>query len=238
MNGEQSSLETIPYRLQLNGAASARKGKPVYTAITEPKETYNIRMLANRMVENGCLARRTTIELVLDEAFNLIAQLVAEGRAIKIPGVVRFAPSIRGAFDSPEEAFDQKKHRVMVNATIGKRMQKVARASRPMLKEELLLPQIHSVKVFDPATQVLASHFLSNEKIYVLGQALTWDMEAEDEGFFIIDGDQLRPCQRQERLEKDADILLLAPELSTPATTLLFRKRINQQLHEELYALS
>ncbi len=238
MNTEESTLDSILYRLQLNGAATARKGQPTYTAITEIKEVYNIRMLADRLVENGCLARRATIELVLEEAFNLIGRLVSEGRAVQFPGAVRFAPSIRGTFDSPDEPFNRKKHRVVVNATVGKRMARAARASRPIRNEDLLLPEINHVTVLDPKTQNAMSYFLSNECIFVFGHALTWDMEAEDEGFFIVDGDQLYPCQYQKRFEKNAHIVVRAPELSTQTNTLLFRKRVNLQLHETFYTLS
>ncbi len=126
---EISEVKCVEYCVEEHKAASMKKGRKVYVARVVEKEVYYLEDTIDRMRANGCLADESIIRLVLHNYFKLVKQLVSEGRAVAIPEIVRFAPAIRGTFDSPEESWNPKKHKVVVNATISKKMQKVAEQS-------------------------------------------------------------------------------------------------------------
>lgn len=182
MNETDSNLGNIRYTVVENGAASKAKGEPVYTAVVTAKETYNIADIAARMTAEGCTVRPATIKMVLSDFAELAAKLVAEGRAVNIGGVVRFAPAIRGTFTSPEDVFDPARHQVVVNATIGNRLRSSAATSSVQRVQNVTLPKIDALfNTVDGSEGTICS-----KGMFVLtGSRLIWDDTQEDEGFII-----------------------------------------------------
>lgn len=93
---QEGDLHNINYRVVENSAASYSKGSTVYSGQVLVKETYGLSDVARRMVAEGCAVKESTIRLVLSEFAGMVAELVAEGRAVNISGLVRFAPAVRG----------------------------------------------------------------------------------------------------------------------------------------------
>lgn len=177
-----SNLNNITYHLVENAAATKQKGEPVYTAVVTPKETYTIADVAERMAAEGCAVRPATITLVISEFAELVAKLVAEGRAVNVGGVVRFAPAIRGTFTSEDDAFDPARHQVVVNATVGSRLRTAAAESSVQRVQPVILPKIESVVNVHTAEY---GTICSRGQFIVFGERLIWDDSQPDEGFFI-----------------------------------------------------
>lgn len=179
---QEGDLHNINYRVVENSAASYSKGSTVYSGQVLVKETYGLSDVARRMVAEGCAVKESTIRLVLSEFAGMVAELVAEGRAVNISGLVRFAPAVRGTFADAAAPWDPAQHRLVVNATVGSRLREAASASAVRRLDELALPKL--TELYDVAT--LQRDVLSSEgNFLVLGERLTWDPEREDEGFFI-----------------------------------------------------
>lgn len=119
---QPDTLHTIPYKLIKNAVASKKAGRDVYTASVLIKETCGTREIADRMVQEGCAVKASTIRLVLSEFADLVSKLASEGRAVNIGGVVRFMPTICGTFDSPDAPWDPQKHTIAVRACSAKKM--------------------------------------------------------------------------------------------------------------------
>ena len=86
---QEGDLHNINYRVVENSAASYSKGSTVYSGQVLVKETYGLTDVARRMVAEGCAVKESTIRLVLSEFAGMVAELVSEGRAVNISGLVR-----------------------------------------------------------------------------------------------------------------------------------------------------
>lgn len=185
------SFGSIQYKIIRNGAASKHKGRDVYSALVIPRETYGILQLSERMANEGCTVKASVIRQVLDEFVTLVTQLVSEGRAVNLGGLIRFMPSIRGNFDSPNEIWDPKKHDILINACCGKRMRALA-SMRPATR--LDGPPIPLLKQVVDIAKGKSNRVSSNGSFFVSGENLTWNKAAADEGWFLVYNGQETKC--------------------------------------------
>ncbi len=227
---------TIRYRVQLNAAASKSAEREVYTGVVDVKETYDLDLVAKRMVERGCVAGKSTIHLVLTDFADLVSDLVAEGRAVTIPGLVRFAPSIRGTFETIDSPWDAANNQVVVNASIGSRMRAAAAKSTVQRVDTITLPELELL--VDVATQ--QPNVITSEGVFIVsGTQLLWDETAEDEGFFLNAGGEETKCTQQEETQDETCAILKTSQIFDEAglpVELFFRTRINGTLHQIKYA--
>ncbi len=230
----ESTLGSIPYYIVENGAATKAKGTPVYTAVVATKESYGIGDVANRMAAEGCAVRPATISLVLSDFAELVAKLVAEGRAVNIGGVVRFAPAIRGTFASEAAAFDPAQHQVVVNATIGTRLRAAASTSSVQRIARQTLPEL--AQVYNMTTG--ESDTLCSQGLFMVdGTRLTWDDTQADEGFILrLNGVETKCTLVRADLDGKRLVLRAIQAMEAgDAPELLFRTRINGGLYQVVY---
>ena len=179
----EGDLKSVAYRLVRNEMASQKAGAETYVGQVEVKETYGLQDVAEQMVKEGCAVKKSTIRLVLSEFAEMVAGLVAAGRAVNIGGLVRFAPAVRGTFASEDAAWDPSKNKVVVNATVGSRLRTAAASSSVRRLDAVDLPTLE--EVIDLSSQEHGK-ITSLGSFLVQGSKLSWNAEAEDEGFFVI----------------------------------------------------
>ena len=179
----EGDLKSVAYRLVRNEMASQKAGAETYVGQVEVKETYGLQDVAEQMVKEGCAVKKSTIRLVLSEFAEMVAGLVAAGRAVNIGGLVRFAPAVRGTFASEDAAWDPSKNKVVVNATVGSRLRTAAASSSVRRLDAVDLPTLE--EVIDLSSQAHGK-ITSLGSFLVQGSKLSWNAEAEDEGFFVI----------------------------------------------------
>lgn len=179
----EGDLKSVAYRLVRNEMASQKAGAETYVGQVEVKETYGLQDVAEQMVKEGCAVKQSTIRLVLSEFAEMVAGLVAAGRAVNIGGLVRFAPAVRGTFASEDAAWDPSKNKVVVNATVGSRLRTAAASSSVRRLDAVDLPTLE--EVIDLSSQAHGK-ITSLGSFLVQGSKLSWNAEAEDEGFFVI----------------------------------------------------
>ena len=179
----EGDLKSVAYRLVRNEMASQKAGAETYVGQVEVKETYGLQDVAEQMVKEGCAVKKSTIRLVLSEFAEMVAGLVSAGRAVNIGGLVRFAPAVRGTFASEDAAWDPSKNKVVVNATVGSRLRTAAASSSVRRLDAVDLPTLE--EVIDLSSQEHGK-ITSLGSFLVQGSKLSWNAEAEDEGFFVI----------------------------------------------------
>ena len=220
------AIESVNYHVVENPVASKSAGKPVYTGVVEVKETYNTSDVAKRMVAEGCPVKGSTVLLVLNEFADMLAKLTAEGRAVNINGLVRFAPAVRGTFASAEAPWNAASNALVVNASVGARLRNAASTSSVVRTDRILaLPVLDRVVDLTTVTDGVIS---SEGAFFVMGSGLTWNPAAEDEGFFLDDGSGEARCEGIESVQNPTCAALrtdLVFESSGVALTLVFRTR-------------
>ncbi len=180
----EGDLKSVNYRLVRNELATEKAGAETFVGRVEVKETYGLQDVARQMVREGCAVKESTIRLVLGEFADLVAELVSAGRAVNISGLVKFAPAVRGTFAAEDAAWDPSKNRLVVNATVGARLRTAASGSGVRRVDLPTLPTLTDVTelVNSGARGVI----VGPGPFLVQGTKLTWDDEAEDEGFFML----------------------------------------------------
>ena len=220
------AIESVNYHVVENPVASKSAGKPVYTGVVEVKETYNTSDVAKRMVAEGCPVKGSTVLLVLNEFAEMLAKLTAEGRAVNINGLVRFAPAIRGTFASLDAPWSAASNSLVVNAFAGARLRNAAVTSS-VARTDRALPLPKLERVVDMTT-VRDGVISSEGAFFVMGSGLTWNQDAEDEGFFLNAGTGEMRCLGVESVQDPTCAALrtdLVFENSGEPLTLVFRTR-------------
>lgn len=220
------AIESVNYHVIENAAASKAAGKPVYTGVVKVKETYNTSDVAKRMVAEGCPVKGSTVLLVLNEFADMLAKLTAEGRAVNINGLVRFAPAIRGTFASADAPWSDASNALVVNAFAGTRLRHAASGSS-VVRTERALPLPTLERVVDLKT-VRDGVISSEGSFFVMGSGLTWNPDAEDEGFFLDAGAGEERCEGLESVQNPTCAALrtgLVFETPGEALILVFRTR-------------
>ncbi len=230
-----SNIKSVNYRVVQNAAASKLANKEVYTALVNIKESWDLENITERMVAEGCLASTSAIELVIKDFAKLVSKLVAEGRSVNIAGLVRFAPSIRGTFETPDATWNAANNQVVVNANTGAQLRLAAMGSSLQRVDKVVVPVLEVLR--DMATG-RANIITSNGTFLVTGSLLTWDASAADEGWFISNSGVETKCETVES-EQDPDCAVLrTPDMYSVAgqpLELFFRTRINGLLRQMKY---
>lgn len=231
------SAAAIQYKLQYNRLASRKAGRNVYSAHVIPKEGYGTVQLAKALACRGALLKESQIRMIISELANLIGELVSEGRPVNIGGVVRFLPVIHGTFASPDEAWDPKKHKVRVAACVGGRMRKIAEQS-PVSR--VGAPEVPVLTEILNTTGKTRGSISSHGAFVVLGTHLSWDIGAEDEGWFINLGGTESKCDVTDSESPFTSASLQCTRaFDAPGTSLLliFRTRLGgKTLHQIAYS--
>lgn len=225
VSDSNEDFKRIHYKLQYCPLASRKAGRDVYSGAVIKKETCGTVQLAKRLASQNPLIKESHIRMLISDLANLIGDLVSEGRAVNIGGVVRFMPVIHGTFDSPDEPWNPEKHKVLVNACVGSRMRKILEKSAVSRIGGTSSPEL--LQVLNPEMRSVGS-ISSGGKFMVTGSRLVWNPEAEDEGWFINLGGAESKCEVVKMKEPfDLAVLRCTQTFETPDTPILliFRTR-------------
>lgn len=232
---DETDVDVVRYKLQLNPLASKKAGRNIYHGVVIKKETYGTVQLAKRLAAECGMLREASIRMVLSELANLVGTLVSQGRSVNIGGVIRFMPVIHGTFDSTDEEWNPKKHKVRVNACVGTRLRKIAEQSPVARVGVPTVPVLQQVINLTLKKQgVISARSLFN----VIGSRLSWDASAADEGWFINLGGEEYKCP-VESASSDIAVSLRCERTFAEAGTpllLIFRTRLGGKvLHQIAY---
>ncbi len=187
-----SSGTLIRYKTQHNRLASQKAGKDMSVARVYVNNTYSLTDLANRIVQRGSFVKKPDIKYVLDTLSEVMQDLLMEGNAIDVGGLVKLTPVITGVFEDGER-FNANKHAIVIKATSGKVLRKVA-SDTPV--EKLGGSLTSAVTAVMNMLDCLEDTLYAQGTTAVLkGKNLTFDATAADEGLTLscpeYEGDDL-----------------------------------------------
>lgn len=170
----------IPYAVVREKQGAKRGGPASYAIRLLPRDTYSIRSIAERMACEGVPLKASVIHLVLCEFVNCIDTLISEGNVVELGDTCRFVPQISGSFPSHEAARTaaRKTDEVKACATFSTSL----RLGLTCVNRRRI-PEI--LQVVDMATS-RPDAITDQGCILVNGGRLTWDTEADDEGWFLL----------------------------------------------------
>ncbi len=176
-----SSASSINYSTYHNDLASQKAGASRSVARVYTHKTYTLKELAGELKARGVSLTRGTIFYVLQELADLMQDLLAQGNAINLGGIVRLFPVIRGVFEDGE-TFDDSKHAIVVRASAGKVVRGAASAGPAQKRGGSVMPMINSVK---NAVTFEDDILFALTTATVKGKNLGYDASASDEGLFL-----------------------------------------------------
>ncbi len=176
-----SSIAKIRYETVRNQLASQKAGTDMNVARVYTNRTYQLREMAEELVNRKVPLSRQLISYVLGELSDLMQSLLVQGNSINLGGLVKLTPVIKGTF-APGESFDASKHEIVVAASIGKVLRGAASTGSVEKVGAGLQPEIESIKntvTFED--DVLFALTTGTVK----GKNLGYDAAASDEGLFV-----------------------------------------------------
>lgn len=177
-----SANQGVRYTVSRNAGASKFAGKEVYTARVVA-DTAALGEVADAMVAHGCPYAKSYIVAVLTDMANVMGDLLRQGRAVNLGGLVTLRPSIKGTFEGEDGSFTSGTNRLTVSASVGVKLRGVTSGVATIKQGGVTLPSLERiVSVVDGSENTLCSE----GQFIVVGNHLTWDDEQPDEGFFLV----------------------------------------------------
>lgn len=136
-------------------------------------------------VKRGRRISRTDFLLVSGVLFEVLTDLVAEGHTVITP-LSRVRPSIKGAFDGEEAAFDAKKHDLGASHTSGALLlEKLAKAKVEKVRARSTLPHLSTYT--DRESQTVNTEISPGGMAILAGERLKFDTNDPEQGVFFVD---------------------------------------------------
>ncbi len=187
-----SSVAKIRYETVHNQLASQKAGSDMNVARVYTNHTYQLKEMAEELVNRKVPLSRQLITYVLGELSDLMQSLLLQGNSINLGGLVKLQPVIKGTF-APGESFNASKHEIVVSATVGKVLRSAASAGSVERVGAELPPEITGISnTIDRQADVIYGGGTTAD---IQGVRLTFDQNVADEGVFITcpdyEGDDL-----------------------------------------------
>lgn len=231
-----SANQGVRYTVSRNAGASKFAGKEVYTARVVA-DTAALGEVADAMVAHGCPYAKSYIVAVLTDMANVIGDLLRQGRAVNLGGLVTLRPSIKGTFEGEDGCFSSGTNRLTVSASVGVKLRGVTSGVATIKQGGVTLPLLErTINVADGTENTLCS----GGQFIVIGSRLMWDDTQSDEGFFLALQGVESKCPVIVPDAKGRQPVLRTTQVMTPGDEpeLWFRTRINGGLFQVRYAAS
>lgn len=137
------SHRMLKYSLKENQLITRRNN---YLARTYAKASYNKTEFIKRLIDKGTLVTETDAVAVLNAIENTVVEIIEEGGTLNLP-LFNTSFTISGVFDSPDDSFDEKRHKLNINLTKGTLLRDAEkRVTIEKIHKVSLQPQIIEVK--------------------------------------------------------------------------------------------
>lgn len=219
LNPTNGTTAAIRYDVVKNYSQSKLQGRDVYCSKVQATPL-SLATVADTMVREGCKYETNEVVSILEKFASVATRLLQEGNAINLGSLVRFRPSIRGKFETIDEAFSKAKHRIVVNASVGSALRNVAVSASVSRITAMPLPEIHTT--YNGLTGNPNS-VASQGPLIVMGKHFIWNEAAEDEGFFTDAAGEYRACELTSLdAARQTAFLHIVHELEAGATVKLY----------------
>jgi hypothetical protein len=144
MLNETKNSNKIRYRLV--ETPIKKEGKVCYAAraVVQPM---SLAQIAQQMVREGSKYAEHEIVGIAEQMMDVIIHQLRSGKSVNFGSVMRFRPSIKGRFESKEDAFDLKAHQLRVAVSAGSRLRDALEGVAVECVDEVKMPEIRAVTV-------------------------------------------------------------------------------------------
>ena len=161
-----------------------------YVAQTITAKIYNTDDVIRRMLGRGSTLTEPDLKANLSLLRQVIIDILSEGGTINIEDFLHFKFSISGVFERPTDSFDASKHTVNVNVNVSQRLIKELVNKANPIKVESTEKRPVIKMVHDLESDSLNKLVTNRNMVRIEGTNLAFDKDKEDEGIYIIAGDE------------------------------------------------
>ena len=158
----------------------ARQDEKAWYAAHAIVQTTSLRQIAEQMVREGSKYAEHEILGIAEQMIDVITERLRDGHSVNFGSMMRFRPSIKGRFETQDEAFDPKKHQLRVAVSVGRRLLKAVEDVTVECVDEKKMPEILDVS----ATPYGDSHFIEITGLHLyqkhLGDGANWSIRTAD----------------------------------------------------------
>jgi len=190
-----------------------------YAASTQTNGTADLDQIAQRMIDQGSTTTKADILAVLEDTIKACESYLLDGFRVDFGGMCRLSPSVSGVFDGIIDTFDPSRHRIDVNAAVGKRIRKTIRENASVAKVETVLPAPSPMEYVDLASGQTNGAITAGTIGTINGHRLKFDPGLPDEGIFLIDtATSIATRVTAIQKNKPGQLVFLVPSAAAPAT--------------------
>ena len=158
-----------------------------YLAQVKTNGTADLEQIAQRMIDQGSTTTKADILAVLEDTIKACESYLLDGFRVDFGGMCKLTGSVSGVFNGITDSFDPSRHRIDVNASVGKRIRKTVRQDATVEKVETVLPSPSPLEYVDLASGETNNSITAGTIGTLNGHRLKFNPAQADEGLFLID---------------------------------------------------
>jgi hypothetical protein len=199
-------------------------GSKVFRAQVHPVRVVSFEELMDLMVSSDSATAKSTVLRVCEVLGTVVADLLADGYSVSMPWSV-LRPSIRGSFKNTEDAFDPRRHQVVVSAVAGKRVREKMEAAARVEKAQRDLPNPVVMRFEDQSTGKNDSIVTPGETGVLYGNRLKFEPADPQQGVFFVAEDKSETRHGDVILNEPAKLMFRVPVLAPGKYSLFVRAK-------------
>ncbi|UOB18152.1 DNA-binding domain-containing protein [Abyssalbus ytuae] len=189
-----------------------------YTARPQGVKSYDLENIIAQMLTKGSTVTRTDILAVLNNFFEVVGDITANGGTINTD-LFKTKFSITGVFDSATDGFDKNRHTIKINTNTGKILKE---ALAKIQVEKVTTPEIipHIIEVKDSISGSINNQITSNGILEITGSLLKIEGNHPNNGVYLIAKDGTKHQVTTIADNKPTRLFVMLPTLNPGQYTL------------------
>ena len=201
--------------------SAINSGPNKYYGKVHPVHSYELDHIIKEMRSLGTGVSETDMRATLHIFFDVVSDLVAKGNNVNLP-LANFKSAITGSFASKNDSFDERRHSIKANVSVGKLLRKkMKKATLEKIRRPDAQPDIY--QFMDVNTGSKDDKLTPGGIGDIAGSELKFKPENHEEGIFFIGNTTIRAqfigtCTKSK-------LVFAIPALPSGTYTLEIRKR-------------
>ena len=189
--------------------------------------TYVAKDIIERMLVFGSTVTKADIVAVVELFGSTVITMLEEGNRVNLFDIVHIYPVLTGKFDDINEKYDDRKHKVEIRSSAGKKIKNIMFNKNEIVKENMDKPSPVIRNFVDNATES-ENEIISSENIGVVnGENLKINTSNQDEGLFLINeaGNHIIRVSKFQK-NRPKQLVFLIPQLFNDNYRIEIRTRV------------
>lgn len=170
----------------------------------------SLRAIAQQMVREGSKFAQHEILSMAEQMIDVITDQLRNGHSVNFGSMMHFRPSIKGRFDTEDEAFNPSKHELLVSVSVGRGLRSALKDVKPELLSGPSHPEMRAVSI-TPSEQT--------NLIRITGKHLYYKELGETANWFIRIDNKLNPVTPIFQKPNGREVLFTLPTATYPVGT-------------------